>query len=293
MKVVKIKGGIGNQLFQYAFARSLQEKYTDQTVLLDNSYFNTFVNDINNFSLEKIHSQVGIADQVTRNEVQFFNKENLAPNTKYYKGLLVIEGLFNPKYFFEKTRDFIGKNLNEYEYFDGYWQSELYFNNIRSQLLNEINVETLSDKTSAFIEKIKQKNSVFLSVRRPYSFETKHMKKNLTKVSENLNYFKSALNKIKSEVDNPLFVVFSNDIEWVKENVDLSSEVIFRNNDDVVSDIEELMIMKSCKHAIISNSTFSWWGAWLINNKNKIIIAPKKWQQDYESTIIPESWIRL
>ena len=100
---------------------------------------------------------------------------------------------------------------------------------------------------------------------------------------------------IKERIENPVFYVFSNDIEWCKNNIDwLDYNVKFRNKEDQVDDFEELIIMSSCKHAIVVNSTYNWWGAYLIENPNKIVCCPDRWFfDDKPIDIIPDNWVRI
>ena len=136
-----------------------------------------------------------------------------------------------------------------------------------------------------------RQNSVFVGIRRGDYLKKANIRKyGMTDVG----YYVKALDYIVNHVENPVFYVFSDDINWAKANIIFPEKVIFRDKECQVSDEEELFLMASCKHAIISNSTFNWWGAWMINNPNKIIIAPEKWFKDGEKIdIIPDDWIRM
>jgi hypothetical protein len=139
-------------------------------------------------------------------------------------------------------------------------------------------------------EKIANENSVFIGIRRGDYLSSKKMKNHYGETD--LNYYKKAIDYIKNKVKNPKFYIFSNEIEWIKRNVDIDGEVIYRDN--YVSDSQELYLMSKCKHSIIGNSTFHWWGAWLNNNKGKIVIAPKRWFADNSPIeIIPDKWIKF
>ena len=97
-------------------------------------------------------------------------------------------------------------------------------------------------------------------------------------------------------IEKPVFFVFSDDIEWVKENLNITFPVVYLSGIKNIKSYEELVLMSKCKHNIIANSSFSWWGAWLNTNQKKIVIAPKRWFNDVKldtTDLIPENWIRI
>ena len=107
-------------------------------------------------------------------------------------------------------------------------------------------------------------------------------------------YYRKAIELIAKRVDSPKYFVFSDDIEWVKEHIEIPNAVFVSQKD--IADHEELVLMSKCKHAIIANSSFSWWGAWLNANPNKLVIAPKQWVSDSRvNTVdaIPAEWVRI
>ena len=110
-----------------------------------------------------------------------------------------------------------------------------------------------------------------------------------------LDYYKNAVSKIKQEMPLPFFI-FSDDIIWAKENLDFIGNMTFIEYNGATPDHEEMYLMSLCQHNIIANSSFSWWGAWLNQNPNKIIIAPQNWFNDVSldtKDLIPNEWIRL
>lgn len=291
MKIVKFKGGIGNQLFQYAFLRSIQCS-SSIAVKADLFQYDHNFNSINVYKLDKFNAKLDVANNIDISKVCKINNKAV-PTGYMYKVKVLLEIMVNKKYYFEWSRLYREIDINSYDYFDGYWQCEKYFSEIRDVLINEISLKSISKKTNKIINQIKKQNTVFIGVRRPYSFESDNMQKTLNAVSNNIQYYHNAIDYINERVMNPVYIVFSNDIDWVKQNLNLNGNVIYRTKEEQVSDEEELMIMRSCKHAIISNSTFNWWGAWLIENDNKIVISPHTWRQNYKSDIIPNSWILM
>jgi hypothetical protein len=200
--------------------------------------------------------------------------------------------MLNNKCYWEPNRAYreIDK-LSKYAFFDGYWQSYRYVDEILDSLkMDFIPKNELSEKTKSVLNNIEKQDSVFVGIRRgDYLNDVKHCG-----LFSN-NYYLSAMDEISKRVNNPVFYIFSNDIEWCKENITWGNrKVVFREVEDQTDDFEELMLMASCKHAVIINSTFHWWGAYLIKNPDKIIICPDKWFfDDKPIDIIPPKWIRI
>ena len=204
------------------------------------------------------------------------------------------EIVFNKQYFFEKKQQIVTKEeIDSYSYFDGYWQSWRYIDEVKEIVLHEIlDEDRISEHTKNLICKIANEEAVFIGVRRG-DYLSKKAKKLYG--SFPIDYYCNAIKIINSLVKDPVFYVFSDDIEWCKTNIKYDGSIIkYRENSDQISDFEELMLMAHCKHAIIMNSTFHWWGAYLISNKEKQIIAPKEWFINGDKIdIIPPSWIQL
>lgn len=291
MKIVKIKGGLGNQMFQYAFAKNLTE-YSDEKVVLDYSAFNLLKNDrirkprIKNFCLK--------IDEATRqdiNEVCFFSHEQDSLSLKY-KLFVEAERIINPNYYFEKNRCY--RNIDKilkFSYFDGYWQSWRYVESCIEELLQDFEPSCMiKNETKQMIDRVSNENSVFIGVRRgDYEAEKNHYG------SFGKEYYYRALNIIESQVNNPKYFIFSNDVEWTKENLNFGNRnVVYREDRDVIDDFDELLIMANCRHSIIINSTYHWWGARLKYYPGKIVIAPKKWFfDDKPIDIVPPNWISI
>lgn len=291
MKIVKIKGGLGNQLFQYGFAK-LIEKKTNSPTAIDMSYFqNDFDDPIRKPRLLKYKISLPIATNDDIKRTCMFKHSGNVLGLKYRLGIGA-EALFNKKYYFEHNRKFINPNkLLNYSYYDGYWQSWRYIDKIwdfmKTDLIPNYEIDYM---TRELIEKIKKENSVFVGIRKgDYASSQSHFG------SFGNPYYKKAMDYILERVDNPIFYIFSNDISWVKQNINFKGKtVIFREPEDIVDDFEDFLIMTECKHSIIINSTFHWWGARINDNKDKIVIAPKKWFFDGSPIdIIPPHWIKI
>lgn len=294
MKFVKFKGGLGNQLFQYAFLRALQLEYDHNEVYADFSFYRNITNDsVRMPRIEQLQVVLNHAGaEILKNACIFNHDAN--PNLLKSRIKVFLERKLNRQYYYEPDRSVqdVG-NLLDYTYFDGYWQSWRYLVGIEQQLKSEIVPrKAFSEKTIKTIDRAKDSESVFVGIRRGDYLATSWAKKHYGNFGQ--EYFDKAIQIIKETVSNPVLYVFSNDIPWVKDNIKFDGEVRYREDDDQTSDIEELFIMSSCKHAIIVNSTFYWWGAWLIDNPDKIIVAPKDWFADGSPIdIVPPNWIKI
>lgn len=291
MKIVKLKGGLGNQMFQYAYAKLLQKR-THEKIVLDYSAFQSLENDMVRVPrIEKFNISLFDATPEQINKVCKIKHSGNSQTFKYRLGVY-IESKINKDYFIEPNRAFIepSRIINK-RYFDGYWQSWRYVQEVEDDLEKEfVPNYRLSDKTLKYQEIIMQENSVFIGVRRgDYAKEEAHYG------SFSSKYYKNAMRYISAKVKNPVFYIFSNDINWCKENINWNGyNVKFRNKEFQTNDFEELMLMASCKHAIIVNSSYNWWGASLIPNEDKIVCCPQKWWfDDKPIDIIPNEWIRI
>jgi len=291
MRIVKLKGGLGNQMFQYAFAKCL-EKETGDIVKLDYSAYDTLQEDtIRKIGISKYCITLESASIEELRSILRLNHKSNSQSFGYRVGIL-IENAINKSYYWEPDRRFRSiQSLKDYSYFDGYWQSWRYVDLIKNELVRDFQPNyTLSQATVTLKNTMECQNSVFIGVRRgDYSKELSHYG------SFSTQYYRNAMGFISAHVDNPVFYIFSNDIQWCKTNIDWGNHtVVFRDLDQQTSDFEELQLMTSCKHAIIVNSTFNWWGATLIKNDRKIVCCPEKWWFDNKPIdIINNGWIKI
>ena len=294
--IVRLKGGLGNQMFQYAFVRGLQIKYGVNDVSLDDSFFTNagkvkitqYGNSIDDFNVHYMKS--------TKEEIKkaCLFSHNQKPMTLRYRIPMALEMIFNKKYYHVRNFKYVDpQTLLSYNYLDGSWQSWMYLEGLEETLQKEFTLKNkVSDIIANQILKAQNEESVFLGVRRG-DYVINQANRNLYgSLSE--AYYNAALNKIIKERPNAQIYVMSDDIEWVKSNIKFEYPVSYRDGKMIGSAAEELMFMASCKHAIIPNSTFHWWGAWLIKNPGKIVVAPKQWFADgAEIDILPPNWTLL
>jgi hypothetical protein len=285
MKIVQFLGGLGNQMFQYAFYKALQNKYKDVKV------------DLLSFNDYKLHNGF---------ELDFIF------NIKINKANSFVSKLYNPKYrnwtvrklrrllnlkkvYFEEKECFIyDENLLAYpskRFYWGYWQTEKYFKHIEAEIRNDFIFKTpLNKKNELLFEKIKNTTSVAVHIRRG-----DYVNHPLFGDICDENYYNKAIKHIQLEVKKPTFFIFSNDMVWCKNQLNLpnATYVDWNIGDDSYIDMQ---LMSYCKHNIIANSSFSWWAAWLNNNGNKIVIAPQMWINNVDNAVIdilPTQWIKI
>lgn len=278
--IIKLQGGLGNQLFQFAFGEALAYKIK-QPIYFDLTSFdnNKIILGLNKFNIEL----TGASDKTIN---RFFTFKSRLFN-KY------IPDSFLNKHFvhFEKSHQFynVPFKLNGMSYYLGYWQSEKYFSNISLSLREQVTLRTpLFD--SNLLTTIKEHNTVAIHFRRG-----DYLKPEVQKVHGLLviQYYYQAIQIISDKIPEATFIVFSDDPNWVKLNLELPCNWIYADTNNHYTDEETLMLMSLCKHQIIANSTYSWWAAWLNSNPNKQIIAPKNWfaNDTPSQSVLPDSWI--
>jgi hypothetical protein len=177
-------------------------------------------------------------------------------------------------------------------YLVGLWQSDKYFKDYAQQIRQDLVLkENASAKNAELLNKIAAQNAVSLHVRRGDYATYPHLQ---TLGPLGPDYYKKALELIKSRVKKPVFYIFSDDPDWCKQNLNLGRDFVFVDHNS--KGFEDLRLMSSCKHHIIANSSFSWWGAWLNPNTDKIVVAPSPWFIDPgfdTSDFVPADWLRV
>jgi hypothetical protein len=187
-------------------------------------------------------------------------------------------------------------------YLDGYWQSEKYFLPVREQLLQEFTLaQPLSDPNRLLAEQILSVESVSIHIRRG-DYVSNPVTNAYHGVCES-SYYQQAIEKMASMVSNPFFFVFSDEPQWFAENVDMRYHYVVVAHNQGRQSYNDLHLMRLCKHNIIANSSFSWWGAWLNTNPEKVVIAPRQWvhpkspwfQDKNFSTkdVLPDQWLLI
>lgn len=296
-KLVKLNGGLGNQMFQCAFAYVLAKKSNSQ-VLFDFSYFEEVPDDknvvIRPFELNFFNTDCKKASGDDLKKV--VHADNRSIISKILWKIFKI-GKCKPRKNIitqKKAYEFDKKLFNnlDYYYYDGYFQNEKYFKDYRDEILKLFSLnETLDEKNQAILDNILQTNSVSIHVRRG-DYVTLKSANDFHGVCT-LDYYKKAIKYISKRIKNPHFFLFSDDIGWVMDN--LKTDYPFTVIDfNPLKGWMDMNLMKNCKHNITANSSFSWWSAWLNDNPDKIVIAPEKWiLQKSKCNIIPKNWVKM
>lgn len=210
---------------------------------------------------------------------------------------LSLWGFSIPRFFFENKNgyDFRIQKINSSVWMDGYFQSEKYFKTIRSEILKEFQPRIELDEVNKKIaENMKQTNSISLHVRRG-DYVTNSAASQVHGTC-NGEYYQKAIAHFEEMSEKSVFYIFSDDLSWAKENIKINSEVHYVDQNTGTNSYRDLFLMSQCKHHIIANSSFSWWGAWLNSNSKKTVIAPKRWYLDPKMVtddIYPEEWLRF
>lgn len=275
MKIVNISGGLGNQMFQYAFLMALRTETADE-VLMDTSKYATYKLH-NGFELERvfnISSRSATKEElkkVTRYTTNYMLSRifrKLLPN----KRTEIVEDMprckFNPYIFEEAQGD---------KYYDGIWQNYKYFDSIRPILLKEFTFkEPFSNKNMEVCQKFEARTTISMHIRR--GDYLKH--KNYIGLC-GIDYYKKAIEYVKQKYRRDIqFAIFSNDIPWCQSNIiPLIEGFEYTIVDWNISkeSYNDMRLMGHCKVNIIANSSFSWWAAYLNQTEGKEIIAPEKW----------------
>lgn len=292
-------GGMGNQMFQYAFGFYLARK--NKTKLkLDLSFLQDRKESKKNYVFREFDLTVfniTVTDIAEKDEISYYT--GISPDgmslgfpvklkRKFSQPIHLIDYSlkYHPEY----------KEISGNAYLEGYFQSQSYFSGIEDQIRKQFTFKKeILPVSKELARKINDSNSICLHVRR-----TDFLDENFGREIQGfvgLEYYMKALSFIKEKTRDPQLFIFSDDIEWCKNNLafELPTHFVLNEHNGEKSG-NCLQLMTLCKHFIIPNSTFSWWAAWLSSSPGKIIIAPVKWMKNSaidEKELIPESWIRL
>lgn len=288
MIIVRLKGGLGNQMFQYVAGLRMATLYQEPLSLDVTGYedggqakFDT----LRKYRLGafKLSATVATNEDAmkARNPFGIISKVIRAYNQKILK-----------RFYTDYEPDFFTKR---HAYIEGFFQSEKNFGDVQDAIREEFQLkkEFEGEEYLRAKSKIDPKRGISVHIRRGDYANDKVTNSYFGTCS--IDYYKEAIEYMSSKVESPLFYFFSDDIDWVKKEFGKNDNYIFMSNGGL-QDYEELILMSCCSHNIIANSSFSWWGAWLNRNQEKIVIAPKKWlnvSADRQPKVVPDSWITM
>jgi hypothetical protein len=295
MIIPRLSSGLGNQLFQYALGRNLAiENKTD--FKLDISFFPNDIrkyalggfNIVENFSTKEDLAKIGLPN-MEKQDILSRTKRKIFRLRENHKPINERKIIIEP--YFQFCPDIL--KIKNSCYLSGNWQSEKYFKDSGDIIKKEFTLKNeMSSLGKEWVKRIEKNGSVSLHIRR--GDYVNNLQTNQLHGTCDIAYYQRAINAIIKKINNPGFFIFSDDIEWAKNNLRINYPIYFVS-DKTISDYEELIIMSKCKHNIIANSSFSWWGAWLNDWQDKIVIVPDKWFNTPIDTkdLIPESWIKI
>lgn len=292
MIISSVIGGLGNQMFQYAAGRAISLEH-DTCLRLDISGYTNYglhqgfelqrifnckaeiVNDADVRHILGWQYSSGIRRVVLRPSMAAFRRKGFVvePHFHYWQGI---------------------KKVPSDCYLMGYWQSEKYFLEEIEQIREDFSFRlSMGKKNAELAKQINQVNAVSLHVRRgDYA--------NIPETTAahglcSLDYYRAAIQHVSERVPKPQFFIFSDDMAWVKNNfkMDCSHQYIDHNRGE--ESYNDMRLMSLCKHHIIANSSFSWWGAWLNPSANKIVVAPRRWfaKKTDVGDLFPQDWVKL
>jgi hypothetical protein len=276
MVIVQIDGWLGNQMFQYALCLALRQN--GAVVKPDiSSYSNGYLH--NGYELEKLFNLNELYSSAAERNVHKRLGKLLHLLTRHpYKE--------KPNWQWQYHE---GVNKIKFGFLKGYWQTEKYFENAATTVQQRFTFPSVKDeKNAATVQQIRNSNAVSLHIRRG-DYIT-----NERNCSLNEDYYKQAIEIINNRISNPVFFIFSDDMEWARKNIPVQEAVYVQWNKGTNSYID-MQLMSLCQHNIIANSSFSWWGAWLNRHTDKMVIAPQQWMPHLtkNTAVVPQHWIQV
>ena len=281
---VRTHGGLGNQIFQYCFGRSLSLS-TKRSFVLDTRPLEKnarFPFGLGHFNITREVLGGLLPPQRKGQRLKYFlyGQLGLLPELIVERGLAFNNRLSLP---------------NKDVYLDGYWQSERYFSDVAETIREDLRIITPpSPENATHLAAIATCPAVSLHVRRGDYLTPKHQAYH---GSCSMDYYAKALEFVASRMTaEPIIYVFSDEPEWARDNLTLPFQKRVMAHNDSANSYEDMRLMSACRHHIIANSTFSWWGAWLNPSPDKIVVAPQRWFADPKvdnPDIVPDGWHRI
>ena len=271
MIIIQLKGGLGNQMFQYALYRELlhrgKEVKIDDVTGFEHDKLRIPVLDRFGIEYEKATPEEVV--DITDSRMDIFSRIRRKLTGRKTKEIVEVEGIFDPQIL----------ELDE-AYLVGYWQSDKYFTSPEviehlQETFSKRPQEIMHDSVSwTTLQQIECCESVSIHVRRTDYLDAEHIKiHNLCSET----YYKNAISMVRQKHPNAVFFIFTDDKEWCKEHFKGHNFINVELQEGEFTDVADMLLMSRCKHHIIANSSFSWWSAWIGDTPEKMVIAPAKW----------------
>ena len=299
MKIVNVIGGLGNQMFQYAFALSLKERFPNEEVLIDTSHFKHLffkkfksANLHNGFEIDKVFPNANLpiaSAKQLRRVTRYIPNYVLSRIARKFLPVKETEVIQTPKEYFAYNPDVY--NMEGDIYFEGIWEAISYHLPLRDKIQELYMHKDPSPVNAAYIHDMETMNSVGIHVRRG-----DYLKHPGFRGICDLDYYKRGIEKILEDGSDHVFYIFSNDMPWCEAHIKpllIDHECVFVTSNVGENSCWDMFLMSHCKDLIIANSSFSWWGAFL-NRRGGRVVAPAKWvNRDAEFDIWAPDWIRI
>lgn len=301
MKIVNVIGGLGNQMFQYAFAIALKSINSKEIVYVDiQHYKNAFIKKYhgnnfyhNGYEIDKVFPNATIkpAKACDLMKVSYY-----IPNQVFARAVRRLLPKRKTEFVADKQPYvFIPEALKVIGdcYFDGYWMSPKYFEAFHDEIIKEFKFRPLDNKKNLELQLLLLKdNSIAIHIRRG-----DYVGSNTLGGICTLNYYRNAMREANKIIKNPVYFIFSNDPEWCEENLKSeigTSDVYYVSHNQGTESYRDMQLMSIARCTILANSSFSWWGAYLNQRKDHITYCPSKWHNTmtYEDHYV-DGWIKI
>jgi hypothetical protein len=289
MIVIKLWGGLGNQLFQYAFGRAIA-KNNGVDVAFDTSFYDNQPSYVGRREIELLKLTRSIEITKPTGITKIFENRYVNKAIRIFPKVKLVYG--KGGFIKETGHTFLPWVLDtdKYDgyYFDGYWQTEKYFLTEKPELMGLFANFKISEYGARIVTEEEKCNSISVHIRRGDYYTKSHRVG--YKVRD--DYYNEAFEYINKRIASPTFYIFSDDIEWIKSQDFIKQyDCRFVENKGPNAAIEDMICMSKCKHGIMSSSTFSWWGNWIRDDLSTIVIAPTGFYCNTD--FIPDRWTRL
>jgi len=292
MIISHLLGGLGNQMFQYAAGRALSSRLS-QELRLDISDFSSYGLH-QGYELNRIFGiQVPAATKHDLQEILGWRSSKLTKKVLKRKFFSSVRGnklIFEPHFHF--WNGLAGVTSDAYLY--GYWQSEKYFQGTQDLIRKDFVFQApLDPRNQELLIQMDKGSAISIHIRRGDYISSAANQKVFHALP--ITYYQDAINFIAARVANPHFYIFSDDMEWVKNQLPISFPKTYIDHNRGSESYLDMRLMSHCQHHIIANSSFSWWGAWLNPSTEKIVLAPAKWFSNHFqcADLVPERWLRI